>query len=158
MSVEEQAVQARTFLEKMVSALGVEATTSCAVLEDAIELSIDGPELGFLIGPRGTTLAALQDLTRTAVQRRGEERGTRITVDVSGFRARRAVALAAFAHQVAQEVLASGEPRALEIMSPADRKTVHDALTSVAGVSTSSAGVEPRRYVVISPDPAPEQH
>jgi spoIIIJ-associated protein len=75
-------------------------------------------------------------------------------IDVSGYRRKRAEALTRFVRQVAEEVAASGTPKALEPMSPADRKTVHDALTDVAGVATVSEGDAEQRHVVIVPDPA----
>jgi spoIIIJ-associated protein len=52
---------------------------------------------------------------------------------------------------VAEQVRTSGERRALEAMSSADRKVVHDALTDVDGVETLSEGEDPRRRVVIVP-------
>jgi spoIIIJ-associated protein len=72
-------------------------------------------------------------------------------VDVAQYRERRVVALGRFAQQVAQEVSETGEERALEPMSAADRKAVHDALTESTSVTTRSEGEEPRRFVVVVP-------
>jgi len=70
---------------------------------------------------------------------------------VSGYRQKRSAALARFTTTIAEEVRSSGEERALEPMTPADRKVVHDAVNEIEGVVTRSEGVEPSRYVVISP-------
>jgi spoIIIJ-associated protein len=93
----------------------------------------------------------LQDLTRTVVQRRFPSKTDRILVDVAGYRERRAAALQRFSTQVAEEVRSSGSERALEPMSPADRKVVHDTINEIEGVVTRSEGEDPARYVVISP-------
>jgi spoIIIJ-associated protein len=74
-----------------------------------------------------------------------------VRIDVAGYRERRREALGRFAQQVASEVLASGVPKALEPMHPADRKVVHDVVNELDGVSTTSEGEEPRRRVVIMP-------
>ena len=72
-------------------------------------------------------------------------------VDVAGYRQRRREALERFARTVAEEVRASGVQKALEPMSPPDRKIVHDTVNEMDGVSTLSEGDEPRRRVVITP-------
>ena len=86
-----------------------------------------------LVGPRGSTLSAVQDLTRAVVQRQCPSRTDRILVDVAGYRERRSAALKRFSIQIAEEVLASGQEKALEAMSPADRKAVHDAVNEMPG-------------------------
>ena len=114
-------------------------------------MTVGGEELGLLIGPGGATLSALQEVTRTVVQRHTGGHSDRIIVDVAGYRAKRAEALAKFAPKVADEVITAGEERALEPMSPPDRKVVHDTVNEIEVVATRSEGEEPRRYVVISP-------
>lgn len=152
MTLEEQAEIARDFLSGLLTELGLGASIETRVIdEDTVEVSADGAELGPLVGPRGSTLAALQDLTRTVVQRHCPSRTDRIMVDVAGYRKRRADALERFSRQIAQEVLASGDERALEPMAPADRKVVHDTINGMDGVVTRSEGEDPRRYVVIAP-------
>lgn len=151
MSVDQQAELAGSFVRGVVERFGLDATTEVEVTEDHVAVSVTGEDLGLLIGSRGATLDALQELTRTVVQRRGEEHGTRIVVDVAGFRARRAAALETFTRRVVQEVLTSGTPEALEPMSAADRKIVHDVVNGIDGVETTSEGTDPRRYVVVRP-------
>jgi spoIIIJ-associated protein len=122
--------------------------------EDTVEVRITGDDLGLLIGPKGATLTALQELARTVVQRRadGPVRG-RVRLDVAGYRQKRRAALERFARQVAAEVLETGTQKVLEPMGPADRKVVHDTVNQIDGVSTVSEGEEPRRRVVIVPSP-----
>jgi spoIIIJ-associated protein len=70
---------------------------------------------------------------------------------VGGYRAKRRAALEAFTRKVVDEVLETGEERAMEPMGSVDRKTVHDVVNDIDGVETSSEGEDPRRYVVIRP-------
>ena len=152
-TLEEQAAAAREFLEGLLGAYGYEASVGTRVLdEETVEVAATGGELGLLVGPRGSTLAALQDVTRTVVQHRFPTRTDRIVVDVAGYRQRRVEALQRFTRQIADEVLASAEERALEPMSPADRKVVHDTVNDIEGLQTRSEGEDASRHVVIAPE------
>jgi spoIIIJ-associated protein len=152
MTLEEQGEIGRSFVEGLLGQLGIEGSVTCRVLdEETVEVAATGEDLGMLVGPRGSTLSALQDLTRAVVQRQCPSRTDRILVDVAGYRERRSAALKRFSAQIAEEVLASGNERALEAMSPADRKAVHDAINEIDGVVTRSEGEEPNRYIVIAP-------
>jgi spoIIIJ-associated protein len=145
---------AASFLGGLAAALGLEATVSVVETDgdDELEARVEGSDLGVLIGPAGQTLAAVQELTRLAVQQaRGGVRGGWLRVDVAGYRVKRKEALERFTAQVVEQVRASGQAKALEAMSSADRKIVHDAATRLGGVATSSEGEEPRRRVVIRP-------
>lgn len=154
-TLEEQGVIAKQFLEGLLASMNIAASVTVRELDsETVELSVDAEppaELGILVGPRGTTLQALQEVTRTVVQSKSEARIDRVLVDVAKYRERRVAALGRFAQQVANEVVESGEERALEPMSAPDRKAVHDALSEVSGIITRSEGEEPRRFVVISP-------
>ena len=151
-SVEEQAEAAAEFAEGLVAAFGVDAEVGTRREdEDVVIVDIDGRDLGLLVGPKGATLHAIEELVRTVVQRRTEGHGARIHVDVGGYRAKRRAALEQFALQQADQVKESGEDRALEPMSASDRKVVHDAISPLDGVTTTSEGEDPRRRVVISP-------
>lgn len=155
MTIEEQASAVERFVAGVVERFGFDqAVTRVQIDGDRLLVDVTGDELGLLVGPRGRTLDALQELARTVIQRRGEEGSTRVVVDVAGFRAKRTAALEAFTRRIAQEVLERGEAQALEAMSAADRKVVHDTVTTIDGVHTSSEGTEPTRYVVIHPGDA----
>ena len=148
----EQAETGRTFLVGLLSSFGVQADVAIhTVDEDTVELAVTGDDLGLLIGPSGSTLTAVQEVTRTVVQRQTGGRNGRLLVDVAGYRTKRKAALERFTRGVAEQVLQSGVARALEPMHAADRKVVHDTVNDIDGVSTSSEGEEPRRRVVINP-------
>lgn len=151
----DQGAMGKEFLEGLLKAMEITATVTVKEIDsETVEISINHEpptELGVLVGPRGTTLQALQEVTRTVVQSKTPGRTDRILVDVAHYRERRVAALGRFAQQVAEEVVESGEERALEPMSSADRKAVHDALTGNSAITTRSEGEEPRRFVVIAP-------
>ena len=141
------------FVTGLVASFGLEGSVSTETVdEENVEVRVDGSDLGLLVGPKGNTLAAIQELSRTVVHRRvsGTAEG-RVRVDVAGYRQRRREALERFARSVAEEVRSSGVQKALEPMSPPDRKIVHDTVNEMDGVATLSEGDEPRRRVVITP-------
>jgi spoIIIJ-associated protein len=143
--------EARKFIDELVAAFAFTGTTELIEDGDDLEVRVHGENLGLLVGPRGTTLQAVQDLARVASQRRLGDHDTRLRVDIGGYRQRRKEALDRFALQMADEVKQSGVARVLEPMSSADRKIVHDALSEVEGISTRSEGDDPYRRVVITP-------
>lgn len=151
----EQGEVVRGFLEDLLDAFGLDGQVTATPIEDddAVELAVSGGDLGLLIGPKGATLQAIQELSRSVLQRQAPgESHARVRLDVSGYRARRKEALSAFVLTVADEVRSTGARKALEPMSPADRKVVHDAINEVEGVHTISEGEDARRRVVIIPD------
>jgi spoIIIJ-associated protein len=139
------------FMTGLAAALGTPATASLTVEGSELDVQVEGSELGLLIGPGGRTLMAVQDLARVAAQRRLGDHETRLRIDVAGYRERRRQALEKFTAAVANEVIASGRSKALEPMTSADRKVVHDAIQGIDGVVSHSDGEEPRRRVVIAP-------
>ena len=154
-SREDQERTAQEFLEGVLGAFDMNGSVSVveeAADDDAIEMSVTGEELGLLVGQKGVTLSALQELTRTVVQRKADGAKTdRLRVDVAGYRARRTAALQDFTRKIAADVAESGNEKLLEPMGPADRKVVHDTVNDIEGVETGSEGEEPRRRVVIRP-------
>jgi spoIIIJ-associated protein len=152
--IEGQRRAVESFLTELLAAFGrSDATVTVTLSEDeAIEASVDGPELGLLVGQKGVTLQAVQELVRSMVQRRfiGQTHA-RVRLDVAGYRARRKVALERFALEVAESVKTSGVAKALDPMGSADRKVVHDAVNEMDGVSTASEGEDAARRVVIRP-------
>ena len=148
--LEEQVELAETFTRGLIERFGLPATvTARSEGDDDVMVEVTGEDLGLLIGPRAATLDAIQELVRTAVQRRIGGHGARIHVDAASYRARRQEALAEFARQAAQRALESGRDQVFEPMSPVDRKVVHDTVNEIEGVATISEGEEPRRRVVI---------
>jgi spoIIIJ-associated protein len=152
-SLDEQAEIARAFVDGLLQRFGISAQVSMDVGEDSVEVQVEGPQLGLLIGPKGQTLSAIQELTRTAVQHRVSGHTARVIVDVAGYRQRRKEALERFTRQVAQDVLATGVQKVLEPMTAPDRKIVHDTANGIPGIRTASEGEDPRRRVLIMVDP-----
>lgn len=113
-------------------------------------VEVVGGRLQPLVGQRGATLEALQELTRLAVFR---QTGTpsRLLLDVGGYRANRRKELAAVAKNAVEKVKEYGEPVRLEAMSAFERKCVHDVVNAIAGVESESEGVEPNRRIVVRP-------
>lgn len=139
------------FLTGLVTAFEASATVTLHEVDDEMEVRVDGENLGLLVGPKGSTLLAIQDITRVASQRRLGDHQTRLRVDVAGYRVKRREALARFAEKIAAEVVETGDERVLEAMPSADRKVIHDTLSGRSDVVTRSEGEDPRRYVVVAP-------
>lgn len=153
-NVDQQADMITEFLEGLLDSLGIEgAVDRNKVDDDTIELKVSGnDDLGLLIGPKGQTLTAVHELSRTVLQRRATGRHDgRVRIDIGGYRQRRAEALARFVTAQAEIVRNEGVSRALEPMNAVDRKVVHDTVNEIDGVGTVSEGVDPRRRVVIVP-------
>lgn len=149
----QQAEAAETFLVGLLEELEADGTVRVREIdEETVEVGVTGEDLGHLIGPKGATLQALQDVTRVVVQRRTGARNGRLVVDVSGYRQKRREALSRFTQELVATVQATGERRVLEPMHPADRKVVHDTVNTLRGVRTMSEGEDPRRRVVILPE------
>jgi spoIIIJ-associated protein len=141
------------FMEGFLEAANLEANVSSRTIdEQTLELEVTGPSLGVLVGPKGQTLLALQELVRTYVHHDTGGRSGRLMLDVAGYRQKRRVALEAFTRQVVETVMSSGERRALEPMNAVDRKVVHDTANNIAGVRSISEGEDPNRYVVLLPE------
>ncbi len=152
MPLEEQKEAVIVFLDGIIKGFNVEASSKTHLEDERIIGSIDGDDVGLLIGPRAGTLHAIQDLARTTVQRHASGRRTnRLSIDVGGYRERRKASLIEFTNRQIETVKKSGDSLVLEPMGSADRKIIHDAVAENNSVTSSSEGDEPRRYVVIHP-------
>jgi spoIIIJ-associated protein len=147
--LEQEGDIAADYLEELLDIADLDGDLDIDVEADRAAVSIVGAELSQLVGPEGKVLEALQELTRLAVYRETGER-SRLMLDISGFRADKRARLTRLGAETAAQVKESGEPVSLEPMSPFERKIVHDAVAA-AGLRSESAGVEPRRYVVVLP-------
>jgi spoIIIJ-associated protein len=150
-TIEEQAEAAEAFTQGLVDAFDLGAEVRSVIVDDGIVVDVTGDGLGLLVGPRGATLNAIEELVRTVVQRQTDGHGVRINVDVAGYRAKRREALEQFVRGIAERVVETGRPQALEPMSAVDRKVVHDTAAEIDGIETESEGEEPRRRVVLIP-------
>lgn len=148
--VEEVAAHLKTFLSDLNEAFGFDGPVSVDSSEDDILVGRIEGRHGLMVGPKGRTLDAIQELARISCQR-AVPSSVRIKVDVGGYRQERVEALAAFAAKAADRAAADQSEVALEPMSPADRKAIHDALSEDDRVETRSVGTEPRRKVLVVP-------
>jgi spoIIIJ-associated protein len=142
------AATAQEFVAGLLQAAELEAEVASSVTDDSALVEVTGEAMGVLIGRRGQTLDAVQELTRTAVQHRLKAR-VRVLVDIEGYRARRQASLADYATAMAERAKARGTEIELEPMSAYERKIVHTAVAEVPGASSYSEGEEPQRKVII---------
>jgi spoIIIJ-associated protein len=145
---DEVAEVGREFVRGLLESMGLSAEVASTVQEGRAVVDVTGGDLGVLIGRRGQTLDALQEVTRTAVQRRLRAR-VRLLVDVEGYRARRRASLADYARSMARRALERGTEIELEPMNAYERKVVHDAIAEVEGASSYSEGEDPNRKVIV---------
>src|SRR5688572_11076768 len=115
---------------------------------DRASVAIVGDGLENLVGQRGTTLEALQELTRLAVLQETGQR-SRLMLDVGGYRVRRRTELVRLATEAGERVASSGEDERMAPMTPFERKVVHDTIAGIEGVFSESEGEEPQRRVVV---------
>jgi len=142
------ALTGKEFVEGLLDSMQLEADVSTRLEDDRAVVDVTGDDLGVLIGRRGQTLDALQEVTRTAVQRRLRSR-VRLLVDVEGYRSRRRDSLTEYARSMARRAMERGTEIELEPMNAYERKLVHDAVTEIEGASSYSEGEEPNRKVIV---------
>lgn len=151
-ALEEQADMAADFLEGLLNAMDVKAEIDYDEVDGVMYVDIigvdDDADMALLIGKHGQTLDALQELLRTAVQRKTGER-CRVMLDIEDYRKRRRAKISERAREIAQTVKRTGKQQKLEPMSPYERKVVHDTVAEVGGLETISVGQDPERRVVI---------
>jgi spoIIIJ-associated protein len=147
--LEQEGDIAADYLEELLDIADLDGDLDMDVEGDRAAVSIVGGDVRQLVGQNGEVLEALQELTRLAVYRETGER-SRLMLDVGGFRADRRARLEKIAEEAVEEVRHSGERKALDPMTPFERKVVHDVVAA-AGLASASEGEEPRRRVVVLP-------
>ncbi len=150
-AVDTAAVQAEAvegFLKGLVGAFGIEASVDVTTSSDGVSAAVSGDQAEALVGEKGAVMQAVQEVTRTVVQRRFHD-PARVRVDVGGYNERRRQALGIYAQRLAEQVKSEGGEIMLEPMNAADRKVVHDTISGIEGVRSYSEGEDPRRCVVI---------
>jgi spoIIIJ-associated protein len=141
---------AADYIEGLLDVLDYDGDIDELVQNGRPMVEVVGGRLQSLVGARGATLEALQELSRLAVYRQTGS-PSRLLLDVGGFRAGRRRELVAVAKNAAERVKQYGEPVRLEPMSAFERKCVHDVINATAGVESESEGVEPSRRIVVRP-------
>ncbi|HEX2359142.1 MAG TPA: R3H domain-containing nucleic acid-binding protein [Solirubrobacterales bacterium] len=146
----EPAERVRAVLERLVEELELEAEVSVAEGEDQIEGSIDGEDVGLLIGRHGQTIDAIQ-LLCYQIAFRGRPERKRVSVDAAGYRQRQGETLRRRADMAAEDAIREGRSIEMESMGSNERRVVHEHLRDRPEVETYSEGDEPHRFVVVAP-------
>lgn len=147
--LEQESEIAADYIEGLLDVADLDGDIDMDVEGDRALVSVVGATLDELVGRRGEVLEALQELTRLAVHRQTGNR-SRLMLDVGGYRARRRKELTELGRNAAAEVSKTGNARRLDVMTPFERKIVHDAVAA-AGLRSESEGEEPERRVVVFP-------
>lgn len=149
--LEEQADAVADFVEELLERMGIDAIAEPVTHRGHVYVDIvDGPEddMALLIGRHGQTLDAIQELARTSVGRRLDDR-IRVLVDVGDYRKRQEERLVEHAREVAERVRNTGSEERFDPMNSYERKLVHDVVAEFEGLESSSEGVDPDRFVVV---------
>ena len=140
----------RDLLEEVADALDLDADVVVEERDGEIHGRLEGDDLGLFIGRHGQTIDAVQHLAqRILAAAAGEQR--RVVIDAEGYRARRRETLERQADEAADEAVRAGEPVALDAMTAAERRLVHEYLRDREDVETHSEGEEPERRLVVAP-------
>jgi spoIIIJ-associated protein len=147
---EDPAVVLRELLEEIVDGFGLDVDVRIEQSEGVLTGSVEGDDVGLLIGRHGQTIDAIQHLAQRIVFHGGAP-DARVTIDADGYRERRAESLRSIALDAAEESLRSGEAVELNPMPASERRIVHEYLRERDDVETHSEGDEPERYLVVEP-------
>jgi spoIIIJ-associated protein len=148
--VDEAGSRVHELLERILEAVGIEATVHVEEDADEVRADLEGEDLGLLIGRHGQMIDAIQHIAYR-VACRGAANRKRVVVDAAGYRERRAVALRAAADQAAEAAIHDQRPIRLDAMTALERKVVHEHLKTRHDVETYSEGEEPDRRLVVAP-------
>jgi 16S rRNA (guanine(527)-N(7))-methyltransferase RsmG len=139
----------RAVVARVVLALELEGTVDIEENADEIRATVNGPDLGLLIGRHGSTIDALQDIASRAAYAQSPGDRKRVVVDAAGDRERREATLKRQADRAVADALDFGRAVELEPMGPHERKVVHNYLADRGDVETHSEGDEPERRLVV---------
>lgn len=150
---DEKSEQIRTFLSGLLEHMDAKADVKVYEVEkNRYKVILEGEKLGALIGRRGETLDAIQQLTNYSINRGSEKNRVRVQVDAENYREKREQSLERLAEKVAGKVTKYRRNVTLEPMNAYERHVIHTALQDTPGVTTFSIGTEPNRRVVVSYD------
>ena len=145
------AAAAESYLRSVLEAMGVEDYTIDVTEKDNhCTITLDGENLGFIIGRRGETLDALQYLIGL-VANRADSAYYRVTLDISNYREKREQSLVSLARRLGGQTARTGRRHSLEPMNPYERRIIHTTVQEMEGVISWSVGSDDRRHVIIGP-------
>lgn len=149
----EKSEQIRTFLSGLLEHMDAKAEVKVYEVEkNRYKVILEGEKLGALIGRRGETLDAIQQLTNYSINRGGESKRARVQIDAENYREKREESLERLAQKVAGKVVKYRRNVTLEPMNAYERHVIHTALQDTQYITTFSIGTEPNRRVVVSYD------
>ncbi len=137
------------FLKDFMRNLPEDTKYEITTEESGLKVSLTNDNLGYLIGYRGETLYALQNIM-TAIAGKGIEQKVRVILDIEGYKAKREKTLEDLAEKVAKTVIRTKKPIKLEPMQAYERKIIHSKLQQNSKVETTSVGEEPHRRIIVS--------
>ena len=150
---DEKSEQIRTFLSGLLEHMDAKAEVKVYEVEkNRYKVILEGEKLGALIGRRGETLDASQQLTNYSINRGGESKRARVQIDAENYREKREESLERLAQKVAGKVVKYRRNVTLEPMNAYERHVIHTALQDTQYITTFSIGTEPNRRVVVSYD------
>jgi spoIIIJ-associated protein len=147
---DDPAERVRAVVGRVAVALGLRSSVDIEETDEAIKATVNGDDLGILIGKHGSTIDALQHLA-LRVAYKGGAADRQVIVDAAGYRERRESTLQRAADRAVSDALDFGRPVELEPMTAAERRLVHEYLRDRSDVQTHSEGDEPDRRLVVSP-------
>ncbi|MFL5911784.1 MAG: protein jag [Gaiellaceae bacterium] len=147
---DEPAERLRALVTRVALALDLRASVDIEETDEELRATVNGEDLGILIGKHGSTIDALQHIAARATYRGVGDRKN-VVIDAAGYRERREAALHRAADRAVEDALAFGRAIELEPMGPFERRTVHMYLRDRTDVQTHSEGDEPERRLVVSP-------
>lgn len=148
---DEKSEQIRTFLSGLLEHMDAKAEVKVYEVEkNRYKVILEGEKLGALIGRRGETLDAIQQLTNYSINRGGESKRARVQIDAENYREKREESLERLAQKVAGKVVKYRRNVTLEPMNAYERHVIHATLQDVPGVTTYSTGTEPNRRVIVA--------
>ena len=146
------AQEAANYLKNVLREMGLpDVTVEIQEEEAGAALTLNGEDIGFIIGHRGETLDALQYLA-SLVANHVDESYYRITLDVGNYREKRKETLESLGKKMAARAVKTGRNSSLEPMNPYERRIIHTAVQTVEGAKSWSEGTDLARHVVIGPE------
>ena len=147
--LEEAKTKVDTFLKEFVEKLNTGTTYTLEIKEKCLYVSINGDDIGNLIGYRGEALYALENILK-AISNKESENRVIVRLDIENYKEKRIKTLQDVANKKARIVEKTGKMITLEPMQAYERKIIHSFLQENPKVETRSIGQEPRRRIVIS--------
>ena len=139
------------FLKGLFERMHLSASMSIEEEEDRVNVTLEGDDMGIIIGRRGETLDAIQYITALAVNR-GEDKYVKVALNSENYREKREDYLKRMAEKTAERVKRYNRSIALEPMVSHDRRIIHATVQDIEGVTTFSTGTDPNRRVVVAPE------